>query len=378
VVPDLLDDGAEVRTPDYGVIIIGGGPAGSAAAIQLAERDPALAARTLLIDAAVFPREKLCGGGVVREADRLLDFLGVRVDVPAVGIDTIRFVYAGGHSDHRGRDLFRVVRREDFDDALLVEAQRRGVQIRQGERVTRVVREPDAIRVTAGERSYSARVLIGADGARSLVRRALVGGRRPERFVALEVLTRMEADPRAIEGTALFDFRLASVGLRGYYWEFPSIRAGEPTLNRGLGGAVWPSDVALAELFAAHLRGRGTDLDPDAVEGWSAPLYDPALPQSAERVLLAGDAVGIDPWFGEGISVAIGTGMLAAHAAVDAFVTGDFAFRDHHRKIRDSGIGRTLRRNRATARAFYRAAGRPAGLAPWFGSTTPVEKEERQ
>src|SRR5713101_8160775 len=91
---------------DYDVIIVGGGPAGSAAAIQLAQRDPTLAARTLLIDAAIFPREKLCGGGVVREADRLLGFIGVRIDVPTVRIHTIRFEYAGGQAFRRGHDLF--------------------------------------------------------------------------------------------------------------------------------------------------------------------------------------------------------------------------------------------------------------------------------
>ena len=362
----------------YDVIIAGGGPAGSAAAIQLAERDPALARRSLLIDAATFPREKLCGGGVVREADRLLAFLGVRVDVPTVPIHTIRFEYAGGHAVRHGHDLFRVVRREDFDHALLREAQRRGIVVREGARISRLEREPDAIRVTAGDTTYRARVLIGADGARSLVRRQLVGGRAPERFVALEFLTGIPGcrSARSIDGTAIFDFRLAAIGLRGYYWEFPSIRHGEPCLNRGVGGAVWPSDVSLAALFAVHLGGRDVVLDPDALEGATAPLYDPSLPQSAERVVLAGDAVGIDPWFGEGISIAIGTGMLAAHAAAAALATGDFGFGDYRRRVRDSGIGWTLRRNRATARAFYRAARCVQGLAPWLGSAAPGAKEE--
>lgn len=362
---------------DYDVIIVGGGPAGSAAAIQLAQRDPALATRTLLIDAATFPREKLCGGGVVREADRLLGFLGVRIDVPTVRIHTIRFAYAGGQAVRRGRDLFRVVRREDFDHALLREAEKRGVHVRQGERVSRVERQPDGVRVRAGDTTYRTRVLIGADGARSLVRRQLVGGRPAKRFVALEVLTGIPGcrSLRAIDGTAVFDFRFAAIGLRGYYWEFPSIRAGDPLLNRGLGGAVWPADASLAALFAAHLRDRGVELASDALQGATAPLYDPALPQGAERVLLAGDAVGIDPWFGEGISIAIGTGMLAGHAAAEALATGDFSFRDHHRRVRNSGIGWTLRRNRATARAFYRAARHARGLAPWLGFTPPAERE---
>ncbi|MBX3024982.1 FAD-dependent monooxygenase [bacterium] len=353
---------------DFDVVIVGGGPAGSAAAIQLATLG--FAERVLLLDRAVFPRHKLCGGGVVREADRLLGVLGVRADVPSVSIDTVRFEYPGGCAVRHSPRMFRVVRREELDHALLAAAAARGVAIRQGVRVTQVQRAPGGIAVATEHDVQTCRVLIGADGANSLVRRSLVGGRQP-RFVALEVLTPMPASSATATGQpgmAVFDFRPAARGLRGYRWDFPSVRAGEPLMNRGLGGARWDRASSLRDLFAGELDRQGVGFDPDAIEGATAPLYDPAVAQSAPHVLLAGDAVGIDPWFGEGISAAIGTGILAAHAAADAFARDDFSFPNHRRRIRDSAVGWMLRRNRATARAFYRAAPHAGGLAPWLGS----------
>jgi geranylgeranyl reductase family protein len=354
------------------IVIIGGGPAGSATAIRLAAHG--LAGRTVLVDRARFPREKLCGGGVVREADRLLRLLDVSLDVPSVPIHAIRFEYPGGASRRETPHMFRVVRREEFDHALLREAERRGVLVLQGEAVQDVARVRDRIVVRTAARELEACIVVGADGAASVVRRKLVGG-RAQRFVALEVLTRMDDvgtdTPEA--NTAVFDFRPAASGLRGYSWDFPSVRAGERLMNRGIGGSRWNGDASLEQLFAARLERRGVELERPELKGSTAPLYDPRTPQSAPNVLLTGDAVGIDPWFGEGISVAIGTGILAANAAAAALESGDLSFADHRRCIRDSAVGWQLRRNRATARSFYRFAPRTFGLMPWLGMTEVVQ-----
>lgn len=351
----------------YEVIIVGGGPAGSAAAIQLARRDPGLAERTLLLEAAVFPREKLCGGGVVRQSDRLLAHLGVEADVPCVRIHAVRFEYDGGHALYRKPDLFRVVRREEFDHALLREAKARGVSVREGEPVVQLVRERDGVRVATRRGEYPGRLVIGADGAKSLVRHSLVGPARGERFVALDVLTPGLDGPDDDWDTAVLDFRPVARGLRGYAWDFPSLRAGERWMNRGLGGARWPAGASLRQLFADALEARGVEIERCRLKGWSAPLYDPESPLAAERVLLAGDAVGVDPWLGEGISVALGTGILAAHAAAEALAEGRFEFADYGERVRESAVGWQLRRNRLLADPFYEAAAKPRGLEPWIG-----------
>ena len=132
-------------TRQHDVIIIGGGPAGSAAAITLARRGRALAERSLLLDAAVVPRDKLCAGGLVPQSERLLQSLGVVADVPSVAIHEMRFEYAGGGSALRRPDLLRVVRREEFDHALLRAATERGIRVHEGEPVLKVTREDGAL-----------------------------------------------------------------------------------------------------------------------------------------------------------------------------------------------------------------------------------------
>ena len=347
---------------DYDVIIVGGGPAGSAAALRLA----ASRRRVLLLDRAEFPRDKPCGGGIVREADRFLALLRVRPRVPSVRVDRIEFRYPGGRSVQRGRGLFRVVRRIEFDAALLDAAGARGARIRQGERVVAVGRVRGGVDVVTTSGQYAAPVVIGADGARSVVRRTLVDPVEGDRFVALELLTPGGA-AGAMRRGALFDFRPAAVGLRGYYWEFPVRCGAQAAVNRGIGGNAWRSGTPPRRVFEQQLAADGLRLTDGVLSGATAPLYDPGRPQSAPHVLLAGDAVGIDPWFGEGISVALGTGILAADAAAEGLAADNLRFADHRRRIRDSAVGWSLRRGRATARAFYRAAPVPNGLAIWLG-----------
>lgn len=353
----------------FDVIIVGAGPAGSAAALQLSLYGPELARRTLLIDAQAFPRDKLCGGGVVPEADRFLAHLGVDAAVPAVPIRAIRFEYHGGASVVRGRHFFRVVHREAFDQALLRAARERGVEVRDGIAVEYLVRERDRIRVgTRDGQELSARVVIGADGARSRVRRELVGCVRGDRFVALETLTPgHDVSGGGDSETAVFDFRPAATGLRGYAWDFPSLRRGERWMNRGLAAGARTSDAPLRQVFEAALGARGLEPQPHGIQGAGAPFYDPTRPQGAERVLLAGDAVGLDPWFGEGISVALGTGILAAHAAAGALDGERFAFADHARRIERSAVGWSLQRKRLIAERFYPVAGVRGGLGAFLG-----------
>jgi geranylgeranyl reductase family protein len=356
----------------FDVIIVGGGPAGAAAALQLAKYGTEIARRTLLLDAARFPREKLCGGGLVPESDRFLEHLGVssaQLGVPSVPIEELRFEYPGGRSVVRSRRFFHVVHRRELDAALLGAVRSRGVEVCEGETAVRFQRSADGIRVgTAGGVCLEARIVIGADGARSPVRRALVGSVRSERFVALETLTPgHDGGPGASSRTAVFDFRPAATGLRGYAWDFPSLRGGEPWMNRGLAAGTRSSGIPLEKLFEETLAQRGIEPARGSIEGSGAPFYDPKRPQGAERVLLAGDAVGIDPWFGEGISVALGTGMLAAHAAAAALASGKFDFSDHARRVEESAVGWSLERKRKLADVFYRAAAVPGGLMPFLG-----------
>ena len=158
---------------NYDVVIVGAGPAGSAAAIRLANRNPELASRTLVLEKCAFPRMKLCAGGVTRHADDLLRHLGVYVDTPSFPVHAIRFVFEDLEFTFPWRNAFRVVRREEFDMALATTARTHGVELREEETVRDLLRDETGVTVVTDDREFRAHVVIGADGANSLVRRKL-------------------------------------------------------------------------------------------------------------------------------------------------------------------------------------------------------------
>jgi geranylgeranyl reductase family protein len=337
------------------VVVVGGGPAGAAAAIRLAQVAPDLAPRTLVLDRAVFPRDKPCGGGIARITEDLLDMLEIRIDVPSVWIDELRFLHPAGETTYRRPNAFRVVRRRDFDAALLDVARSLGVVVHEGEAVRDLAREDDGIRIDTDVATYRADVIIGADGARSRVRRTFVTPHAGATFVALETTTPDAGAANGAHGTAaVFDFRAVPAGLHGYAWDFPCISAGLPAVNCGVGGIRWTPGHAPGSQLEARLAERGVAFAKQDAEGAAVPLYHPASAQSAPRVLLAGDAVGIDPLMGEGISVAIATGLMAGHVAANAVASGDVGFDDHARRIAGSPIGERLHRNWSISPWFYK------------------------
>src|SRR6267378_8583161 len=96
---------------DYEVMIVGAGPSGCSAALELANLDKGLADRVLLLDKAVFPRPKLCAGGVSVDSDAVLRELHLEVDLPAVPVHTTQFLLPTGRLTFQHRNQFRVLRR---------------------------------------------------------------------------------------------------------------------------------------------------------------------------------------------------------------------------------------------------------------------------
>ena len=166
-------------------------------------------------------------------------------------IHSLRFEFDGGSVVRPHANAFRVVRREDFDYALLDEVKKRGIIVREGEPVVSLRRVDGAIRVSTTRGEYDAKVLIGADGANSIARRLLGPSRKRQRFVALEVFTpRLEEETSdSAANSAVFDFRPVARGLRGYYWDFPSLCDGEPRMM-----GHWRRALARRPVAARPLR----------------------------------------------------------------------------------------------------------------------------
>jgi flavin-dependent dehydrogenase len=336
------------------VVIVGSGPAGAATALALAARAPAVAARTVLLEKARHPREKTCAGGVIPKAARCLAALGVPFDVPQARVDRASVgIPDGRRLAIDNPDLCRVVRRAEFDARLAWAARDRGVALREDEHVTHVARDGDGIRVETSRGSWWAPVVVGADGSGSLVRRALVG--EASGPVGRAVMTDVPVADTDWDGFAArrydFDFAGCASGLRGYRWTFPCLIDGVPHANVGAYALPPVDGVRMqAELIAELARIGGWHA------GWRAfPIrtYAAGTAVAAPGVVLVGDAAGVDPLMGEGISFALEYGMLAADAILAAQATGDRTFRGYAAAVERGALGRKLRRLALASRLFY-------------------------
>ena len=159
------------------VIIIGGGPSGLSTALHLAKDFPHLAPRILILEKARYPRPKLCAGGLVIDAEIILQRLGLDVtEIPHVDADRIRFDFEARGLNIRvpSRHALRVIRRDEFDNWLAQKARESGIEIREGVTVKNIIVHANEVIVETNQGTFHAQVVVGADGV----------GRRGDEHVA--------------------------------------------------------------------------------------------------------------------------------------------------------------------------------------------------
>jgi menaquinone-9 beta-reductase len=320
------------------VLIIGSGPAGASTALHLVHGDKSWAGRVVVVDKAVHPREKLCGGGITHLGQNVLAQLGLTFEPKSFAIREARLVYQGHHYSFYGNPVFRIVRRDEFDHWLVKKAEQRGVQVRQGEAVRDVVPHQDYVEVVTDKAVFHAPVVVAADGSRSLVRQKLKWEDESRVARLLEVLTPEDPQrqPEFRDGVAIFDFSRIAEGLQGYYWDFPSYVKGQAMMNRGVFDSRARPErpkATLKEELRLALTQRERNLDDYPLKGHPIRWFDKNGRFAMNRVILAGDAAGADPLFGEGISFALGFGKVAAAAVNDAFARADFSFAGYRQRI---------------------------------------------
>jgi geranylgeranyl reductase family protein len=347
------------------VLIVGSGPAGASTALHLLKIDPAWAERITVVDKAVHPREKLCGGGVTQLGERVLAGLGLAFEPPHLLVREVRLRFGKVTFALRDDPVFRVVRRDSFDQWLARQAEQQGVEVRQGEAVTAVTPRPDTVEVVTERATFQAQTLVAADGSRSFVRRKLDWPGRSRMARLLEVLTPEQAERRFEfqDGVAIFDFSPMAAGLQGYYWDFPSLVEGQPFMNRGVFDSRARPErprVPLKETLQAALAERQRRLEDYPLKGHPIHWFDPRGEFARPRILLAGDAAGVDPLLGEGISFALAYGEVAAATIDQAFARRDFSFAGYRGRVLAHPILAQLTMRTRLARLAYRFR------APWF------------
>lgn len=324
----------------YDVVIIGAGPAGATASLFLAKEK----IKHVLIDKAVFPRDKICGDALSGKVLPILKKLNPALldelasSHAALGSRGITFVAPNGKSiDIPFKSVSSssthfpgyISRRMDFDNFLVSKLDHAYAEFRQGTQLVSTERNENGLelKISSSEKEerITARLVICCDGDRSVMAKSSglkqveedhycggirayyknVSGMHPENFIELHFLDEL---------------------LPGYFWIFPLpggfANVGAGMLSKSISRKKINLRDAMLNIIKYHpqisKRFDNASLE-GKILGWGLPLGSKRRTLSGDHFLLCGDAASlIDPFTGEGISNAMFSGMTAAHTAVEA------------------------------------------------------------
>lgn len=348
----------ETADTSFDVIVLGAGPAGAAAAVTACRAGLLVA----LVDRARFPRDKLCGGGVTGRSARYFHEIH-GAPLPAHLVESRTAVEFHGDGRFLGAlpDIppMHLAMRRSLDADMAARALAAGAADFTGCKPAAIDIDSPAVTLADGRR-LGARVLIGADGVKSQVARALFG----QSFDPARIGFGLEVEDRPGPGNATAPLRIDFGAAEwGYGWHFP--KAASSTI--GIGG-VLARNPDMKGAMRAYLAALGRDPD-QPCKGHHLPFGAPRRRPGRGAVLLAGDAAGlVDPITGEGIAYAMKSGQQAALAAAEALAADApaTALRRYRRRI--APVLRAIGQARAIRLLLFSRVFRPAFLAAFAGS----------
>ncbi|WP_447969770.1 geranylgeranyl reductase family protein [Nitrospira sp. M1] len=354
--------------PSYDVIIVGMGPAGASAAFELCRAGLSV----LGLEKQSHPRYKVCGGGLSARIESILppDFHTVIEDA------VHRMIFSYGPEEsylvESEKPIAYMVMRSCFDQWLVERALKAGAEVHEDEPATMFTKVPDGIEVRTAKSRYHGRVVIGADGAMSLVAQQLFPHRRLQKIPALEseVLSH-SPEAHAYAKTALISLNAAK---KGYGWIFPK----QQGLSIGVGEFVRGMNRPKRS-FQQFTREEPT-LDGYKIPsplGHPIPVFNrsPGITNGRwnnglvqGHALLVGDAGHlVDPLLGEGIYYAVRSGQLAGTSIIRALQHSPPRFEEYERAVINE-FGREFQIASRLGRLVY---GVPRSWHRWVGKTFP-------
>lgn len=326
---------------EYDLIIVGAGPAGSAAALYAGR----MGLKTLLLEKEKFPRDKICGDAISGKSMDILKDLGLfekALQLPSARVHSVTFGSPDlttvnipfRPSQQSNQPTGLVIRRTVFDQFLFSEACTVTEAVREEFEVTEILTEKDAVvgvkginRGTQKEETFRGKIIIGADGFNSLVSRAMgLYKHEAEHWVVA-----LRQYYRGVGGLdKQIELHFIDEVIPGYFWIFP---ADDHKANVGIGmlhASMKKYNIDLRKALQAAVNSsqfRERFAGAEALEeprGWNLPVGSTHRRNYGNGFLLLGDAAGlIDPFTGEGIGNALFSAKIAARTAAEAIKTGD-------------------------------------------------------
>lgn len=325
----------------FDVIIVGAGPAGISCALMLSTSGLKVA----LLEKSTFPRDKICGDALSLDIVNQLPILSVEVlkefealttKVPTYGVKIISpkgyEVELPFYKNGQKKSAY-LCERFVFDNFLFEQLTKKSnTEIFQQTSVTNLIFNPEEVLVETDKGIFSAQIVVGADGAYSVVN-------KKTKTIAVDKehysagLRQYFKNVSGFHKENYIELHFFPELLPGYLWIFP-LPDGKANVGLGmLSSSVIKKKINLKEVFNTLIYNHPTlkhrfeiaqPLTP--IKGFGLPLGSKKRKLSGNRFLLTGDAASlIDPFTGEGIGNAIRSGRVASETISKAFLKADFS-----------------------------------------------------